>query len=149
MRDEIATALHHAVEGSNKRRLCTLRLMNAAIRDRDAALRDAGRERASDAEIAEILGKMIRHRECSAASLESNGGADEAVTLREEVALIRGFLPSCVTQGEMEDACRQAVLETGSKSLRDVGRCMNALKERYQDKLNMIEASTVVRGLLG
>ena len=62
--------------------------------------------------------------------------------------VIRSLMPAPVSTGEIEAACRQIVSDTGSKGLRDVGRCMNALKERYQDKLNLIEAGSVMRGLL-
>lgn len=148
MRDEIAAALHAAQSGDDKRRTCTLRLVSAAIRDRDEARRATGRERLGDGEIAEMLGRMVAQRECASRRFDEAGNDAEALLERAEIAVIAEFLPRLVTASELEQACREAVVETGSKGLRDVGRCMNALKQRYHDKLNLTQASGLVRGLL-
>lgn len=148
MRDEIAQALNAAMSGQDKRRIRTLRLITAALRDKDAAHRGAGREKLANGEIAEMLKRMICQRESAATAFDAGGRVEDACGERAEIAVIREFLPAPLPAGEVEAACRQAVTDTGSKGLRDVGRCMNALKERYQDKLNLIEASSVVRGLL-
>ncbi|WP_062212494.1 GatB/YqeY domain-containing protein [Aureimonas sp. AU12] len=148
MRDEIAAALHAAQSGTDKRRTCTLRLVSATLRDRDEAQRAAGRPRLGDSEIAEMLGRMVAQRECASRRLEEAGNGAEALLERAEIAVINEFLPRPVTVSELEQACREAVSETGSKGLRDVGRCMNALKARYHDQISLTQASGLVRGLL-
>ena len=89
MRDEIAAALHAAQSGTDKRRTCTLRLVSAALRDRDEAQRAAGRPRLGDSEIAEMLGRMVAQRECASRRLEEAGNGAEALLERHGV-LTRG-----------------------------------------------------------
>ncbi len=143
MREHLTDALNAAVKQQDKRRISTLRLINAAIKDRDVANRSAGEE-----EVLHILIKMIKQREGSARTYEDNGRLELAEQEREEIAIIRELLPPQLDSGEIELACRQAVEDTESKSLRDVGRCMNKLKERYPGKMDFSKASTVVKGLL-
>ena len=148
MREHLTDALNAAVKQQDKRRISTLRLINAAIKDRDVANRSAGRDPVSEEEVLHILIKMIKQREGSARTYEDNGRLELAEQEREEIAIIRELLPPQLDSGEIELACRQAVEDTESKSLRDVGRCMNKLKERYPGKMDFSKASTVVKGLL-
>ncbi|MBO0902619.1 GatB/YqeY domain-containing protein [Jiella sonneratiae] len=148
MREHLTDALNAAVKQQDKRRISTLRLINAAIKDRDIANRSAGRDPVSEEEVLHILIKMIKQRQESARTYEDNGRLELAEQEREEIAVIREFLPPQLDSGEIERACRQAVEDTESKSLRDVGRCMNHLKERYPGKMDFGKASTVVKGLL-
>ncbi|MET0368877.1 MAG: GatB/YqeY domain-containing protein [Methylobacterium sp.] len=148
MRDEIAAALQAAKAGEDKRRIGTLRLIVATLRDRDEAQRASGRPCLGDPEIADMLARMIAQRECAAQRLAAAGDLAEADGEKAEIAVIAEFLPRSVSPGELERVCREAVSETGSKGLRDVGRCMNALKARYHDQINLTQASSLVRGLL-
>ena len=148
MREHLSDALNAAVKQQDKRRISTLRLINAAIKDRDVACRSAGRDPVGEEEVLQILLKMIRQREESAREYEDNGRLELAEEEREEIAVIREFLPAQLDSGEIERACREAVEETDSKGLRDVGRCMNKLKQRYDGKMDFGKASTVVKGLL-
>ena len=148
MREQIADALQTAMASGDKRRIATLRLVAAGLKDKEAAFRDAGKGRPEDTDIVSFLHCMLRHREAAETSLRAEGKVEEAAAERATMEVIRSLLPAPVPAGEIEAACRQIVSDTGSKGLRDVGRCMNALKERYQDKLNLIEAGSVMRGLL-
>ncbi|KQQ82014.1 GatB/YqeY domain-containing protein [Aureimonas sp. Leaf324] len=148
MRDQIADALQAAMASGDKRRIATLRLVAAGLKDKEAAFREAGKGRPEDADIVGFLHCMIRHRESAETTLREAGRVEEAAAEHATAEMIRSLLPAPVPSGEIEAACRQIVSDTGSKGLRDVGRCMNALKERYQDKLNLIEAGSVMRGLL-
>lgn len=148
MRQELSEALANAVQSGDKRRANTLRLICTAIKDRDLAQRSAGRDPLDENEVAELLGRMIRQRIEAACAFENGGQAELADKEREEVCIIRDLLPAQLGQGELEQACREVVAEKDAKGLRDVGRCMNALKERYAGQMDMSQASTVVKDLL-
>lgn len=148
MREQIAAALQDASAAGDKRRGCLLRLITAAIRDRDAASRMAGRDKVPDSEIACLLSLLIEQRERAANDMAEKGRNEEAARERADAEMIRSFMPAPLPVVEMVQACRQAVSDTGSKGLRDVGRCLGALKERYDGKVDLTQASGVVRSLL-
>lgn len=148
MREQFADALSEAIKNQDKRRVGTLRLINAAIKDRDAANRAAGRDPVGDDEMLHILVKMIKHRIEAAKEYEDSGRLELAEQERDEITVIRELLPPQFEPGEVERVCREVVEATDAKGLRDVGRCMNALKERYPGKMDMGKASTFVKDLL-
>ena len=148
MRDRINTALKEATKAQEKRRMSTLRLINAAIKDRDIAARGAGKDGVSDDDVLQILSKMIKQREESASMYEQAGRLDLCEQEREEIEIISDFLPRRMDDGEMESACRRVVTEIGAAGLRDMGKCMNTLKERYPGQLDFGKASKVVKDIL-
>jgi len=148
MREEINAALKQATLAQDRRRMGTLRLINAAIKDRDIAARTAGREAVSDEEILEILAKMIKQRKESAATYEEAGRLDLAQQEREEIDIIASFLPRQLGEEEMAEACREVVEEVGAESLKDMGKCMGALKEHYAGRMDFGKASTLVKKIL-
>ncbi len=127
----------------------TLRLICAAIKDRDSAARTAGREPLSDQEIVDLLGTMIKQRKESAGLYQSGGHSDLADAECAEVKIIREFLPKQLDESEMQSVCSLAIAETGAHGLRDIGRCMASLKARYAGKMDFIKASQIVRNKLG
>ena len=148
MRDVIAAALKDAMLKQDRRRTSTLRLISAAIKDRDIAARSSGRDRVGDEEILEILTRMIRQRQESAKAYEEGNRLDLAEAEREEIAIIRTFLPQQLNDAELKSACAETVKQTGAAGLRDIGRCMQVLKARYPGQMDFGKASTVVKGLL-
>ncbi|ODN69423.1 GatB/YqeY domain-containing protein [Methylobrevis pamukkalensis] len=148
MRNAIDEALKQSLKAQNKRRVSTLRLINAAIQDRDIAARGTGRSNVSDDDVMQILAKMIKQREESARMYEEGGRLELAEQEREESEIIREFLPKQVSEDEMKSICKGVVTETGAHGLRDVGRCMSTLKERYPGKMDFAKASGVVKTLL-
>ena len=149
MRTRLVDGMKEAMKSGDKRKLSTLRLINAAIKDRDINARGAGKERVSDEEILAILAKMIKQREESARIYEEGNRLELAAQEREEMEIIREFLPKQMNADEVRTACTQIVSEVGGSSLRDMGKCMNAIKERYPGKLDVGQASQVVKELLG
>ncbi|HMN87107.1 MAG TPA: GatB/YqeY domain-containing protein [Bauldia sp.] len=149
MREQINAALKQAMLDKDKRRISTLRLMNAAIKDRDIAVRSAGRDPVSDDELLEILAKMIKQRLESARLFEEGNRLDLAEQEREELAIITSFLPKQLDEDEMRSVCAEAVKTTGAHGLRDMGRCMQALKERYAGRMDFGKASQIVKQHLG
>ena len=148
MREQINAALKQATLDQDKRKMSTLRLINAAIMDRDIAARGAGKDPVSDEEILEILGKMIRQRLESAKAYEEGNRLDLAEQEREEIGIIRKFLPEQLDEEQVRSVCAETVKQTGAHGLRDIGRCMQALKSRYSGRMDFGKASSVVKGLL-
>ena len=148
MRDAIGAALKAAMLRQDKRRTSTLRLITAAIKDRDIAARSTGRDRVSEEEILEILNRMIRQRQESAKAYEEGSRLDLAEEEREEIAIIRSFLPPQLDDAQLHSVCAETVKQTGANGLRDIGKCMQALKTRYPGQMDFGKASTLVKGLL-
>jgi len=148
MRERINASLEKAVAEDNKRCISTLRLIRATIRDRDEAARGTGGERVSDDGIAVILVKMIKQRVESSRDYEEAGQLDLAQQELEEIAIIDRFLPEQLDEEEVRSVCADAIASTGSAGLRDVGKCMQQLKDHYQGRMNFGKASAVVRAML-
>jgi len=149
MRDTITAALHAATKARDARRTSTLRLMAAAIKDRDIAARTAGKDRATDAELLELLAKMIKQREESQKIYADAGRAELAAQEGEEVAIIREFLPKQLSDADMAKAIDEAIAEAGAESIRDMGKVMGALKARYAGQMDFGKASGAVKAKLG
>ena len=149
MRDEISQALKDALKGGDKRRVSTLRLINAAIKDRDIALRGQGRDPATDEEILDILARMIKQREESSRAYREGGRPDLEQQEVDEMAVIREFMPRQLTPEETAAAIREAVAESEAVSLRDMGKVMALIKERYRGRIDMARAGGILKQQLG
>ncbi len=148
MREEINAALKQAMRDQDKRRISTLRLINAAIKDRDIAARGCGRDPVSEDEILEIMTRMIRQRQESAKAYEEGNRLDLAEEEREEIEIIQSFLPRQLDEAELRSVCAETVKQTGAHGLRDIGKCMQTLKARYPGRLDFGKASSLVKGML-
>lgn len=148
MRDAIQAALKEAQKTQDKTRISTLRLICAAVKDRDIANRSAGKDPVSDDEISEILTKMMKQRRESASAYEQAGRLDLAEQERRESAVILELLPKQMCEEEVEKACQTVIEETGAEGLRDVGKCMSTLKKRFAGQMDFSKASGVVKSIL-
>ncbi|WP_417679617.1 GatB/YqeY domain-containing protein [Pseudodonghicola sp.] len=149
MRTRVNEALKQAMKEKAAARLSTLRLINAAIKDRDIAARGDGEVSSiGDAEVLEILGKMTKQRQESARAYEEGGRLDLAEREREEIAIIREFLPRQLSEAEVEAAVKQAVVDTGAGSIRDMGKVMAALKARYTGQIDFAKVGPKVKDQL-
>ncbi len=150
MRTRVNTALKQAMKEKAAARLSTLRLINAAIKDKDIAARGSGEDETgvSDAEVLAILGKMTKQRQESARAYEEGGRLDLAEREREEIAVIEEFLPRQLTEDEVEQAVREAVAETGAESIRDMGKVMATLKARYTGRVDFGKVGPKVKDQL-
>jgi uncharacterized protein YqeY len=149
MRETVTAALKHATKAQDKRRISTLRLVSAAIKDRDIAARTAGKPQASDAELLELLAKMIKQREEAQKIYADAGRAELAKQESEEIEIIREFLPKQLSEEEMEKAIAAAIAESGAAGVKDMGKVMAALKARYAGQMDFSKASAVVKTKLG
>jgi uncharacterized protein len=148
MREKLAQSLKDAIKSRDSRKVSTIRLIQAAIKDRDIANRTAGKDAVSDDDITTILAKMIKQREESARIYEEAGRLELAQQEREEIVVIKDFLPAQLSEDEVKKVCASVVAETGAHGLRDMGKCMNVLKERYPGQMDFSKASGMVKGLL-
>lgn len=155
MRAKLAAALEEATEQNQQTRLATLRLINAAIRDRLSAPGEINGEEsealdkhASDAEILELLQKMITQREESAQACEEGGRLELAQRERDEIAVIREFLPTPMSEAEMSHAVGEAIEAVGAEGIRDISKVMAELKSLYAGRMDFAEAGAQVRQAL-
>ena len=148
MRDKINEALKDAVKAKDKIRVGTLRLINAAIKDRDIAGRTSGSDAVSDTEILEILAKMVKQRQESAATYKEAGRDELAAQELQEIDVIKDFLPQQMDEAAVEQAVKEIVAEVDATSLKDMGRTMAALKEKYAGQMDFGAANKVVKTLL-
>lgn len=148
MRDQLNNALREAIKSQNKRRMSTLRLVNAAIKDRDIAARTSGQEGVSDTEVLDILAKMIKQRRESIKMYEEGGRLELAQGEREEIDIITSFLPKQLNDEEIHTACQEVVKEIGADGLKDMGRAMGTLKERYAGQMDFAKAGAIVKDLV-
>ncbi|MFI0845349.1 GatB/YqeY domain-containing protein [Mesorhizobium sp. IMUNJ 23232] len=148
MRTAIAEALKASLKAQDKRRTSTLRLINAAIQDRDIANRGNGKDPVNSEEILQILAKMVKQREESAAAFEQGNRLELAEQERQEIEIIREFMPKQLGEDETRNAVRAVIAEVGAEGLRDMGRCMNALKEKFPGKMDFGKASGIVKSML-
>ncbi len=149
LRDRLKDSLKEAMRAKDMTRVATLRLVLAAEKDRDIAARaDGTAEAEDDAAIAEILTKMIKQRRDSIRAYEEGGRCELAEREREEIAVIESFLPKQLDESEIRAACQEAVAEAQAESLKDIGRCMGLLKDRYAGQMDFAKASQQVKSLL-
>ena len=149
MRETITAALQAATKAQETRRVSTLRMVSAAIQDRDIAARTAGKQRATDAELLELFAKMIKQREESEKIYADAGRAELAKQEAEEIVIIREFLPKQLSEAEMEKAVAAAIAEAGAASMKDMGKVMAALKAKHAAVLDMAKAGPMVKARLG
>ena len=148
LRGRLSAGLKDAMRERDAVRLSTLRLINAALKDQDIALRAEGRE-VGDAEATAILSKMVRQRQESASAYEEGGRLELAEKERAEIAVIEGFLPRKLSEAETDAAIDAAIAQTSATSLRDMGRVMGVLKARHAGQLDFREAGATVKARLG
>ncbi|MBV6656963.1 MAG: GatB/YqeY domain-containing protein [Devosiaceae bacterium] len=145
MRDLLNESLKDAVKAKDSRRACTLRLINAAIKDRDIAVRSDGSDKLSDAGILELLAKMVKQREESTRIYEEAGRLDLAEQEIQEIEIIRSFMPKQLSDEEMSSAVVRVIGETGAEGLRDMGKIMSALKAQFPGQIDACKASSVAK----
>lgn len=149
LRDLLQTGLKEAMKAKAADRLSTLRLINAAIKDREIAMRgesEAGE--VDDAAILSILGRMVKQRQESARAYEEGGRLELAEKELAEIAVISEFLPRQLSGGEVDDAIAAAIAEAGASSIRDMGKVMAVLKGKYTGQMDFGAVGPMVKDKL-
>jgi uncharacterized protein YqeY len=148
MRERFTEDMKTAMRAGDKRRLATVRLVQAALKDKDIEARGAGKGQASDEEILGLLQKMIKQRQESAAIYEGAGRAELASQEREEAEIIAAYLPKQMEEAETRAAIAAAIAETGAASMKDMGKVVAALRAKYAGRMDFAKASGLVKDLL-
>jgi len=146
LRDEINNALKVAMKAGDKRRVSTLRLVNAEILKRETSA--AERLSLNDAEILDVMGKMNKQRQESLEIYEKAGRAELAAQEREEIEIISAYMPKHLSDMEAGEAISALIKELGAATIKDMGRTMAALKERFAGRMDFGKASAMVKKLL-
>lgn len=154
MREEIMEAVKQAMKAGDKRRLSTLRLIQAAIKDRDIAARvdangqSTGRDKVDDAELLLLLQKMVKQRRESAKTYAEAGRSELAENEEAEITIIEDYMPKQMSEAEMTTAIAEVVAEIGAAGLKDMGRTMNELKARYPGQMDFGKAGAIAKATL-
>jgi uncharacterized protein YqeY len=144
MRDRLMAETKAALKAQEKQRLSALRLISAALQERDIAAKAP----IPDAEIPALLQKMIKQRRESLAIYEKAGRTEQAQQEAGEIAVIEEFLPKQMSEGEAKEAIAAAITETGAAGPKDMGKVMAVLKQRHAGQMDFGKASGLVKELL-
>lgn len=149
LRERLQNSLKEAMKAKEADRLSTLRLINAAIKDREIAARGEGLEiEVGEGDILAILGKMVKQRQESARAYEEGGRLELAEKELAEVKVIEEFLPRQLSAAEVEAAIAAAVSESGASSIRDMGKVMAVLKGKYTGQMDFGAVGPMVKARL-
>ena len=148
IRDDIKAALVTAMKGGDKDTTGTLRLVQAAIKNRDIEARTGKAPADDDVLVTEVLQKMVKQRRESADIYRKNGREDRAVAEEAEIAVIERFLPQQLSEEEAQAKIREIIAETGASSLKDMGQVMALVKERLGASIEPARASGLVKAAL-
>jgi uncharacterized protein YqeY len=149
LRDRFQAELKEAMKAKDSRRVSTLRMVLAALKDKDIAARtETSREVIGEDDVLSLLAKMVKQREESATAFEGGGRPELAAAEREEIAIIAAFMPKQMSAEEMKSAIGATISETGAASIKDMGKVMAALKGRYAGQMDFAKASALVKELL-
>ncbi len=149
MRGRVNAALKQAMKDKATERLSTLRLINAAIKDKDIEARGSGEDGGvGDGEVLAILGKMTKQRQESARAYEEGGRLDLAEQERREIEIIEDFLPRQLSGEEITAAIDAAISDSGADSIRDMGKVMGALKAQYTGQMDFGQVGPMVKDRL-
>lgn len=154
MRDEITAATKTAMKAGEKRRLSTLRLISAAIKDRDIAARvdekgqSTGREAIDETEILQLLQKMVKQRKESEETYRQAGRGELVEQEQFEISVIEEFLPAQMSEDDIRNAVSEIIKAEGASGLKDMGKTMGALKAKYAGQMDFGKASAMAKELL-
>ena len=148
LREQINDAVKHAMKAQDKLRLSTLRLVNAAIKNADIEARGSGKPQLADGDILGVLQKMIKQRQELVELYDKGGRKELADQERSEIEIIKGFLPQQLSEADAKAAIAGVISETGAAGMKDMGKVIGALKERYAGRMDFGKASALVKAML-
>jgi uncharacterized protein len=148
MREKITEDVKTAMKAGEKDRLSTLRMMQAAIKDRDIANRGLGKEAAGEDELLQLFTKMVKQREESAAIYDKGGRPELAAKERQEIGFIQAYMPKQLSDAETKDVIAAIIADTGAASIKDMGKVMAELRAKFSGQMDFGKASGVIKSLL-
>jgi uncharacterized protein len=148
LRDDINTAVKEAMKAKEERKLSTLRMVNAAIKNADIDARGQGKPPLSDADLLGLMQKMIKQRQESVELYDKGGRAELAAQEREEIAVISAYLPKQMSDDEVNAAIKAAIAETGAAGMKDMGKVIGVLRGKFAGQMDFGKASGLVKATL-
>jgi len=150
LRDTLNQAMKDAMKNKDARRLGTIRMVLAAIKDKDIAARTSAevREGIDDGAILSLLQNMVKQRRESAAAFETGGRMELATQEKEEIAIIESYLPQQLSDAEVEAAAKAAIAESGAASIKDMGKAVAILKAKYAGQMDFGKAAAILKAQL-
>ena len=149
LREKLNDSMKEAMKSKDAKRLSTVRLVLAALKDKDIAARtETSRDLLGDDEILSLMAKMIKQREESATAFDAGKRPELAAGEREEIAIIRSFMPAQMDEAGVKAAAAAVIADLGASSIKDMGKVMAAMKERYAGQMDFARASAVVKDVL-
>jgi uncharacterized protein YqeY len=149
LRAQLTDAMKEAMKAKDTKRLATVRLILAALKDRDIAARsETNKDLVSDDDILTLLAKMIKQREESATAFDAGNRPELAANERGEIEVIRTFMPAQMDDAAIKDAVAKVIAESGAASIKDMGKVMAVLKERYAGQMDFSKASAATKDAL-
>lgn len=149
LRNELNDALKTAMKAKDERTTSTLRMVLAGVKDKDIAARPKGVTAITDDEIRQLMQNMVRQRRDSIAMYEKGGRQDLVDKENAEIAVIERFLPKQMSPAEIEAAVKATIAETGAASLKDMGKVMGVLKQKYAGQMDMSQVGPLVKAQFG
>ncbi|MDF2117466.1 GatB/YqeY domain-containing protein [Roseiarcaceae bacterium H3SJ34-1] len=147
MREQFTTVMKEAMKAGDKGRLAAVRLIMAALKDKDIEARGLGKT-VSDEDILGLLQKMVKSRQESAEIYAKAGRPELEAQERQEIAVISEFLPKQMSDDEVKAAIQAAIAETGASSMKDMGKVVGVLRAKYAGQIDFGKASGLVKGML-
>ena len=148
MREKLMSSLKEAMKNKDMTRVSTIRMVQAAIKDLEIANRVKPDTQTTDGDIAQLMSKLVKQREESAKIYDEGGRPELAAKEREEILIISEFMPKQLSDDEVIDIIKGIIAEIGATSIKDMGKCMALLKERYPGQLDFAKASGQIKTLL-
>ena len=148
LRESINNALKDAMKARDERRVSTLRLMNAAIKNADIEERGQSKEPLNEAELLSLFQKMIKQRQESVELYDKGGRAELAAQENAEIAIIQAYLPKQMSDADVQAAIKAAIAETGAAGMKDMGKVVGALKAKHAGQMDFGKASGLVKAAL-
>jgi len=148
LRDDINNAVKDAMKAREEKRVSTLRMVNAAIKNADIEARGQGKDPLDDGAVLGLLQKMIKQRQESVELYDKGGRPELAAAERNEIEIISSYLPKQMSDAEMTAAIEAAIKETGAASMKDMGKVVGALRGKYAGQMDFGKASGKVKELL-
>jgi uncharacterized protein len=151
LREQLSNDMKNAMKAGEKKKVATLRLMNAAIKDKDIFSRTQGHESTltPDSGILELFTKMVKQRQDSIAAFDLGGRPELAQNERDEMAIIQSYMPSQMDEAEAKAAVAEIIQSINATSIKDMGKVMAELKTKYAGQMDMAKAGGIVKALLG
>ena len=149
LRDKLNADMKDAMRAGEKARLGAIRLMNSAIKSADIDARPSGKDKITDAEVLQVLAKMIKQRRDSIEQFTAGGRPELAASEAAEIAVIEGYMPKQMSEAEVKAAASAVIKEIGAAGVKDMGKVMAAMKDKFAGQIDFGKASALVKGLLG